>query len=546
MNLIRVLSFILFISRSIFAQDIKTTEIKIFEEFTPSIVDATKINDRATYSDSSSNKIVQEYNFFDFNLRSNYKTKILAPAKIKEPLLDKLYNNSISFGFGNYWKTQADIIYCSTRSKNKSYGIYFNHHADKYLPAKNSKNSFYGFYKQITLSNVYRINLIYDKRTAFYENENDLFSGYFRNRFAFTKLSLNIFSNKNNPNQIDHNTKLSISDLNEFSENHVHVSSNIANLFENLPLKINTRFDSYFNYNSELSPFRSKYINYFNFSPNYALNKYNITLGFDLSVKSSKQNFHLMPNVRFSKELVKDIIKIETGFSQSHYKNSIKYISEINPYIHTYGMNQSINANYAFDQNLSFTKRDKFYFSLRNILSDNELIKTSISYSIVDNFLHFVRVDNLSYSRYKSEYIDLNEFNLKLEYRKKINSFLSLDLKCDFYNWSEDVFNTSNLEFNLQVPFKLEKKINLTPSVLFFTKKRFATISSSQIAVPYENPNIQKLGPYLYANLLFEYNYSKWLSTFLNIQNLTNNKNETWLGYREQGISMLFGIKSSF
>ena len=90
------------------------------------------------------------------------------------------------------------------------------------------------------------------------------------------------------------------------------------------------------------------------------------------------------------------------------------------------------------------------------------------------------------------------------------------------------------------------KKINLTPSVLFFTKKRFATISSSQIAVPYENPNIQKLGPYLYANFLFEYNYSKWLSTFLNIQNLTNNKNETWLGYREQGISMLFGIKSSF
>ena len=102
MNLIRVLSFILFISRSIFGQDIKTTEIKIFEEFTPSIVDATKINDRATYSDSSSTKIVQDYNFFDFNLRSNYKTKILAPAKIKEPLLDKLYNNSISFGFGNY------------------------------------------------------------------------------------------------------------------------------------------------------------------------------------------------------------------------------------------------------------------------------------------------------------------------------------------------------------------------------------------------------------------------------------------------------------
>ncbi len=546
MNLIRVLFFILLTACSIFGQDIKTTEIKIFEEFTPSIIDAKKINERATYNDSSSNKSVQQYDFFEFNLRSNFKTKILAPAKIKDPLLDKLYNNSASFGLGNYYKTQADIIYCSTRSKNKSYGIYFNHYADKYLPAKNSKNSFHGFYKQITLSNVYRINLIYDKRTAFYKNENDLFDEYFRNRFAFTKLSLNIFSNKSMSNQISHNTKLSISDLNEFSENHFHVSSNITNLFKNLPLKINTRFDSYLNYNSELSPFISTYINYFNFSPNYALDKYNIILGFDLSVKSSGQNFHLMPNIKFSKELVKDIIKIETGFSQSHYKNSIRYISEINPYIHTYGMNQSIYANYAFEQNLSFTKRDKFYFSFRNILSDNDLIKTSISYSIVDNFLHFVRVDNLSYQRYKSEYIDLSEFNLECEYRKKINSLLSLNFKCDFYNWTEDVFNTSNFKFNLQVPFKLQQKINVTPSVSFFSKKRFATISANQIAVPYENQNIQKLGPYLYTNLFFEYNYSKWLSTFLNIQNLTNNKNENWLGYKEQGISMLFGIKSSF
>ena len=43
MNLIRVLFFILLTACSIFGQDIKTTEIKIFEEFTPSIIDAKKI-----------------------------------------------------------------------------------------------------------------------------------------------------------------------------------------------------------------------------------------------------------------------------------------------------------------------------------------------------------------------------------------------------------------------------------------------------------------------------------------------------------------------
>ena len=55
---------------------------------------------------------------FDFTLQSNYKTKI-APATIKAPLLTKLYSNSICFGFGNYWKTKADIIYNDTFNKQK-------------------------------------------------------------------------------------------------------------------------------------------------------------------------------------------------------------------------------------------------------------------------------------------------------------------------------------------------------------------------------------------------------------------------------------------
>ena len=115
MNLNSFLFFILFFSYSAFGQNIETTEINILEEFTPKIVDGKKINGRAEYNDSLSSDRLQKYEFFDFTLQSNYKTKLLAPARIKAPLLTKLYSNNICFGFGNYWKTKADIIYNSTR-----------------------------------------------------------------------------------------------------------------------------------------------------------------------------------------------------------------------------------------------------------------------------------------------------------------------------------------------------------------------------------------------------------------------------------------------
>lgn len=549
MNLSSFLFFILFFSYSAFGQNIQTTEVNIVEEYTPKIIDGKKINDRAEYNDSLSSDRLQKYDFFDFTLQSNYKTKLLAPATIKDPLLTKLYANSICFGFGNYWKTKADIIYNSTRSINKSYGIHFHHYSDKYLPAKNSKNSINAFYKRIYSSNTYKINLSYDRRTAFYEQDRvTLIKENFRNRFALTKLSLNIYSNKNINSRINHNTHIFISDFNEFSENHFHVSSQIRNLFKNLPITIRTRFDSYLNYNSSSSYFKSSNVNYFDFSPNYALNKHDIdmSLGFNFVFKSTGSNFYLMPNVKFSKELVKDIITIETGFLQSHIKNSLQRISAINPYIHSYEMNQSIDGTDKFNQSLNFTKENKFYFSLSNILSENEMLKTSFGYSSIDNFMHFIRIDNPSYLRYASNYIDLSQYNLDIEYFNKINSLLSLEFTCEIYKWNKEVFNNPSFKCDLQTPLSLRKKIKIIPSILYFSKKRFVAISNNQIATPYVFQIDREVGPYLYVNLLLEYNYSEYLSAFLNFYNITNNTKDIWLGYDEQGLNMLFGIRTSF
>ena len=94
--------------------------------------------------------------------------------------------------------------------------------------------------------------------------------------------------------------------------------------------------------------------------------------------------------------------------------------------------------------------------------------------------MHFIRIDNPSYFRYVSNYIDLSQYNLDVEYFNKINSLLSLEFNCQIYKWNKEVFNNPSFKCDLQTPITLRKKINIIPSILYYSKKRFVASSINQ------------------------------------------------------------------
>lgn len=68
---------------------------------------------------------------FSYNITPQRLTAIFSPArlayvKITEPP-QRLYNNYIRLGMGNYWTPMADIYYHSTRNKNLAYGARLYH-----------------------------------------------------------------------------------------------------------------------------------------------------------------------------------------------------------------------------------------------------------------------------------------------------------------------------------------------------------------------------------------------------------------------------------
>ena len=145
MNLNKLIFVILLISSSVFGQDVGTTEVKVVEGFKSVIPDATRLNENASFLDTIRLDRTQFYEIVNVKLESDYKTKPLAVAKVKDAKITKLYATQVGAALGNAFTSKLDIVHNSKRSKTFSYGFFANHFANKYSPyqylAKNSKNS---------------------------------------------------------------------------------------------------------------------------------------------------------------------------------------------------------------------------------------------------------------------------------------------------------------------------------------------------------------------------------------------------------------------
>ena len=120
-NKIVLISVSLLLSTNVKAQDIKATEVKVTEEFKPSIPEASKLNEQATFFDTLKVDKSQTYSVSQHNLKTDYKTRPLKAAKVKAENIPKLYNSEVFFGTGYRIGSKATIMHNSIRSKDLNY-----------------------------------------------------------------------------------------------------------------------------------------------------------------------------------------------------------------------------------------------------------------------------------------------------------------------------------------------------------------------------------------------------------------------------------------
>lgn len=545
------LGFIFIVSvQSLFAQDIGITEVKVVEGFLPTIPEALRLNENAVFSDTVERNRTQTYDVVDADLKSNYKTKPLKAAKVKDDKIPKLYKSRISLGTGYRVGSKVSALYNSTRSKDMSYGILFNHFNNNVKvdekQAGKSNNNFNLHAKKINKNKIYIANLDYERIAAFtYGNgttdktnfDNSIIKNNpFYNRFSYTKFRVSTISTSNDPDKIIRNATFFVSDLNEFSENQINLSADLSKTINGIPFSLEIELNDYMNYNNKDSRFESSDIKSFCFIPETDFDKFGVDfeVGLELyyQMASIENELKIFPQVKATKELVKDVLLVYCGLRHSKQRNTLKSLSDVNPYIHSYGANQSILGGFFIAQELETTYTDELYVSMRNVLGKDEVFEGSVAYGEINNFAYFVGEDNGIYNRFRASYLEsVWQLHGNLNYDRKINDIVSIDASVDYFNWDKKVFHKPDLIMDIKIPINLRNKIKANPSFSY---------EGGRISQQDEFPAL------FYVNIGLLYSYSKQYSAYLQLNNLTNSKKELWRDYKDIGFNGVFGINYSF
>ena len=542
MKLNKIILLLLLSATHLLAQDIGTTEVKVVEDFKPTIPQATRLDEKATFADTTKRDRSQEYTVIATDLKSDYKTRPLKAAKVKPDKIPKLYATKVDFGFGNAYTTKASVVHNSMRSKTLSYGVLLNHFANKYYIdgdiAKNSKNTMRLYAKKISSTHIFMTNLDYDRRTSLYsllDDEN------YRNRFAYTKFSFSAISQELSADKLKHHTTFFVSDLNEFSENQIQLSTNLSKTINGQPFSLEIEFNDYLRYNNADTRLENTGLKILSFSPSTFISKYGI--GFDLAVDfdfmSDDSPFQFFPKIKATKEIVKDVLLVYGGLRHSEQRHTLKSLSDENPYIHSFGTNQSILGDSSFLQELKIADAQELYLGMRNVLAKGEVFEGSIAYGIVTDFAHFIHFHHHSYNRYgynrfQVAYLDVRQLHANVNYYRKINEILSLNANADYFSWDVDVYHKPNLTVDLSASINLRDKIKVVPLISYIGERSVM------------NGMLNSISAQIHANLSLYYSYSKQLSAYLQLNNLNNSKKDLWLGYREVGFNGLFGLHYCF
>ena len=562
MKLNKIFILMLFGASQLLAQDIGTTKVKVVEGFRPTVPEATRLNEKAAFADTIKKDRTQEYAVVETDLKSNYKTRPLKSAKVKADKIKQLYGSKVGLGLGSAWTTKASVLHSSKRSKTLSCGILLNHFANKYDVSnskyKSSGNNMHLYGKKISPLHIFTINLEYDRRTALYSSEVDLpqilnnsnkedYEKKYRNRFAYTKLSFSAVSKELAADKLKYNTTFFVSDLNELSENQIKLSANLSKTINGLPFSINIELDDYLNYNNPDSKFKSTNVKLFRFYPSVSMTGYgfDFDLGFKFQYFSDGSSFVVFPQIKVVKELVKDVLLLYGGLRHGAQRHTFKSLSDENPYIHSYGTNQTILSGNPILQNLKITDKDELYFSIKNLLSEDEVFEGSIAFGIIQNFAHFVDYNNLIYNRFVVEYTDVKQLHLNINYFRKINKIMDLIVNSNYYNWDMEVYHKPNLTCDVRSPFNLRDKIKVVPSLSYIGKRKSISSFDLESASDLNEIN-QNLPAQIHMNLAVYYNYKKNISAYFHLNNLTNSKQDVWKGYREVGFNSIFGLNYSF
>lgn len=544
-------------------------EVTLYNPYKPSLQEIKKRSFLPEMNDTSKIRPEFHYNVSAEPFVPVYTISPIKAATLLPDQLPKLYKNFVNIGLGNYLTPLAEISLTNERSKKGAFGVYGRHFSTNgKLELQNGHKVFAGYMDND--ASVFGKKFF---RKSMFESSVD-FSQKVRYAYGYDPSIGGILLEKNDTRMkyYDIGAKASLSSLtldtdefaydfdlyyNYFShtkelfQHNAGLEGIMAKSFKGLYIGSGINYE-YYNYSDSiirnpeyifsLSPFIKKISGLMSFK-----------LGFQALIDRSTK-FHLYPNIDFGFSIVPSYLNFFAGLSGKLEKNEpLKIISE-NPYLANSQFPDFVQNGMLF--RLPDTNHELIVsagFKGNSGIDGNYLV--SASYSIIDNMLFYSNIifpDTVNpraignYFLPIADYIEL--LTVHAEFSGAINDKISFNWMANFYNYNTSVdyaWNKPEWDGRLGLKYNLRDKIIAGVELTGIGKRRLIVNGDFLSRDAGYTSSIIEMPAHFNLNVTGEYRYSKILSFWTRLNNISYDRYYEWAFYPSQRFIFMFGITYS-
>ena len=535
--------------------------------YNPTLIDAQKIELRPEGLDTILPTLPVTYSLLPTRAEIPPRVDSLTAAKLNvEKALGQLYKGYVKAGFGLYSTPLGELYYDQGRNRKNGFGVHLKHLSsngglDDVGPSNYSNNSVDAFYRGIIQKNEASGRLIYDRRRISYYGypSNDSIENSIQNAPEATKDRLKQFYN-------DLGFAARVRSINEDSSKLAHDVALEAHSYSNNSRSRETNIRATISaglqekteyYHATLLIDNNAYRGYpspdsADFRQNGTLiglmpsvrtvgRKYFVRAGVGLYLDAlGETTFHFFPQAYAHYALFDNILVPYVGLDGERRRNSFRSLTRENPWLNP--APRLRNTSELFD----------LYGGLRGSFANNLGFDVRASFSSFDNMALFVNTPNPPFGdRMTAVYdeVEVTNFSGELTYSRSTD--LRLSARMDVYKYTTKVqdepWNLPPYKLTFAARYSLRDKLVLKAEALFLARRPAyrapePTSDSSIVAVSTRT----ELDGFLDLYVGAEYRYTKRLSLFLDMSNITASKYERWYRHPVQRGLIMLGATYSF
>jgi len=547
-------------------------EVTLYNPYKPSLSVVRKMSYLPDMNDTA--KIKPEFHYLVSSkpFQPEYTISPIKAAALLPDPLPKLYKSFVNLGFGNHVTPLAEISITNERSKKGTIGLYGRHFSSNDdIMLQNAKEVYGGymdndaslfgrkFFQKSTLEGS--VDFIQKVRYAYGYNpqildynpkKEDIRMGYYNAGAKASYLSLNmdsteyyydfdIYYNYFHQSEYLFQHNFGLDGIMARSFKGYYIGSELSYVHYRNSDSISTKPD----FIASLSPFLKKKTDQWNFK-----------LGFQALI-DRESSLHLYPDVELGFSIVPSYLGFFASLSGKMERNEpLKIISQ-NPYLVSDQYPEFVTKGVLFQLHDTYHK-----FVITSGIKGNTGVGgnylVSASYSAIDHMLFYTNIvfpDTVAPRAMGNYFLPISDdvklLNLHAEMNGPLNDKLSFKWIANYYSYTssqEYPWNKPTWDGQFGLKYNLRDKIIAGVELTAIGKRRQIVngdvLSFDSGYAGYAGPPVE-MPAHFNLNLTAEYRYSKILSFWTRINNISIDRYYEWAYYPSQKFLFMLGFTYS-